>query len=85
MQDVATDPGGITASSMSFKIHGVTALSVDGAAPTRAAVQSGAYPLVRPLILVTKEIPSGDAKAFLDFMLTPEAQAIVGKKFVPAR
>jgi phosphate transport system substrate-binding protein len=85
IRDVAADPGGITASSMSFATAGVTALSVDGAAPTRAAVQSGAYPLKRPLILVTKDAPAGDTKAFLDFMLTPEAQAIVGRKFVPVR
>jgi phosphate transport system substrate-binding protein len=85
IKSVSTDPGGITASSMSFAIPGVTALSVDGAAATREAVQSGAYPLKRPLILVTRDVPSGDAKAFLDFMLTPEAQAIVGKKFVPAK
>jgi phosphate transport system substrate-binding protein len=85
VRDVAADAGGITAASMSFAISGVTALSVDGAAPTRDAVRSGAYPLKRPLILVTKDVPAGDTKAFLDFMLTPEAQAIVGKKFIPAK
>jgi phosphate transport system substrate-binding protein len=85
IRDVETDAGGITASSMSFAISGVTAVSVDGAAPTRDAVQSGAYPLKRPLILVTKDVPSGDAKAFLEFMLTSEAQAIIGRKFVPAK
>jgi phosphate transport system substrate-binding protein len=85
VQDVAADAGGITASSMAFAIPGVSALAVDGAAPTRAAVQSGAYPLKRPLILVTRDAPAGDVKAFLDFMLTPEAQAIVGRKFVPVK
>ncbi|MFI5182453.1 MAG: substrate-binding domain-containing protein [Thermoanaerobaculia bacterium] len=83
--DVAADAGGVTASSMSFAIRGVRALSVDGSAPVREAVQRGAYPLKRPLILVTKDVPAGDAKAFLDFMLTPEAQAIIGTKFVPAK
>jgi len=85
VRDVAADEGGITASSMSFAIRGVRALSVDGSAPVREAVQRGAYPLKRPLILVTKDVPAGDTKAFLDFMLTPEAQAIVGTKFVPAK
>jgi phosphate transport system substrate-binding protein len=85
IREVAADSAGITASSMSFAIDGVTAIAVDGAPPTRAAVQSGAYPLKRPLILVTKDPPAGDTKAFLDFMLTPDAQAIVGKKFVPAK
>jgi phosphate transport system substrate-binding protein len=85
VRDVAADEGGITASSMSFAIPGVRALVVDGSAPTRASVQSGAYPLKRPLILVTRDAPAGDAKAFLDFMLAPEAQAIVARKFVPVR
>jgi phosphate transport system substrate-binding protein len=82
---VATDAGGITASSMSFRAPGVRALSVDGSAPARASVQSGAYSLKRPLILVTKDVPAGDTKAFLDFMLGSEAQAIIGRKFVPAK
>jgi phosphate transport system substrate-binding protein len=84
VRDVASDEGGITASSMSFAIPGVRALTVDDSAPTTASVQSGAYPLKRPLILVTRDVPEGDVKAFLEFMLTPEAQAIVARKFVPA-
>ncbi|MGI9102967.1 MAG: substrate-binding domain-containing protein [Terriglobales bacterium] len=85
VKDVAADDGGIAASSMSFAIPGVTAIQVDGAPPTAAAVQSGSYPLKRPLLLVTKDEPAGDVKAFLDFMLTPEAQAIVARKFVAAK
>jgi phosphate transport system substrate-binding protein len=85
VKDVAGDEAGITASSMSFAIPGVSALAVDGAPPTTAAVQNGSYPLKRPLILVTKDPPTGDVKAFLEFMLTQEAQAIVGKKFVAAK
>jgi phosphate transport system substrate-binding protein len=48
-------------------------------------VQDGSYPLKRPLILVTKGAPTGNVKAFLEFMLSPEAQAIVAKNFVPAK
>ena len=48
-------------------------------------MQSGKYPLKRPLILVTNEPPAGNVKKFLDFMLTPEAQQIVGRKFVVAK
>jgi phosphate transport system substrate-binding protein len=85
IHEVAQDPGGITASSMSFSVPGVAALTIDGAAPTLAAVQSGTYSLKRPLILVTRDVPCGAAKAFLDFMLTPGAQEIVGRRFIPAR
>jgi phosphate transport system substrate-binding protein len=85
VKDVAGDEGGITASSMSFAIPGIQALVVDGAPADRTGVQSGKYPLKRPLILVTNEPPVGDVKKFLDFMLTAEAQKIVGQKFVPAK
>jgi phosphate transport system substrate-binding protein len=85
LKDVTHDPGGITASSMSFAMPGVKALAVDGTMANVKSVQDGIYPLKRPLVLVTKDPPAGDVKAFLDFMLTPEAQAIVGRKFIPAR
>ena len=71
--DVAKDPAGITASSLSFAIPGVEVLKVNGAAPEKAAVQSGAYPLKRPLTLITLQ-PTGNIQAFFDFMLSPEGQ-----------
>jgi len=85
IKDVAADETGIAASSVSFAVPGVVTLAVDGAPPTTEAVQNGSYPLKRPLILVAKDPASGDVKAFLDFMLTPEAQAMVAKKFVAVR
>jgi phosphate transport system substrate-binding protein len=85
VREVAATKGGITASSMSFAIPGVRALAVDGSAPTSGAVRRGAYPLKRPLILVTKDVPAGDIKRFFAFMLTSEAQAIIGRSFVPVK
>lgn len=82
--DVAKDPSGITASSLSFAVSGVQVLHVNGAEPVKQAVQSGAYPLKRPLTLITLQ-PTGNIKAFFDFMLTPEGQEIVGKNFVPVQ
>ncbi|WP_300160081.1 substrate-binding domain-containing protein [Solidesulfovibrio sp.] len=82
--DVAKDPGGVTASSMSFAVPGVTAVSLGGAKPEAQAVQSGAYPLKRPLSLIAVK-PSKEVKAFFEFMLTPPAQAVVAKSFVPAK
>ena len=82
--DVGKDPGGITASSLSFATPGVTAVAVNGALPQKEAVQSGAYVLKRPLSLITLQ-PTGNIQAFFDFMMTPEGQAIVGKNFVPVK
>ncbi|MDR3441204.1 substrate-binding domain-containing protein [Telmatospirillum sp.] len=83
IEDIAKDESGIAASSMSFATPHVQAISIDGAQPNRAAVQSGAYPLKRPLTLISQQT-SGPVKSFFDFMLTKEAQDIVGKNFVPA-
>jgi phosphate transport system substrate-binding protein len=69
---------------MSFAIPGARAVSLAGAAPEAKAVLSGAYPLKRPLSLIARE-PSKEVTAFFAFMLTPEAQAVVAKHFVPAK
>lgn len=47
-------------------------------------VSSGAYPLRRPILLVTKNPPSPIAKAFIDFMLGKDGQKTVQEEeFVP--
>ena len=48
-------------------------------------MRSGAYLLSRPLLLVTPARPDPDARRFVEFMLSPEGQAIVARKFVPVR
>jgi phosphate transport system substrate-binding protein len=52
--------------------------------PEPANVSSGAYPLRRPIVLVTKNPPAPLAKAFIDFMLEKDGQKIVlEEEFVP--
>ncbi|MBN1484408.1 MAG: substrate-binding domain-containing protein, partial [Chloroflexia bacterium] len=53
------------------------ALSVDGVAPTEANAASGAYPVVRPLNMLTNGEPNELVKAWLDFILSDAGQAIV--------
>lgn len=43
----------------------------------KAAVDSGDYPIARPLFQTTNGIPEGKVKAFLEFELSPEGQKIV--------
>lgn len=58
---------------------------LDGVVPDKKVIEKGAYPLSRPLYMVTKGKPEGKVKEFIDFMLSPEGQAIVARNFVPAR
>jgi phosphate transport system substrate-binding protein len=53
--------------------------SANAALPDAEAVKSGAYPLSRPLFFYLKSKPSGPAKAFIEWVLSPEGQAIVQK------
>ena len=52
--------------------------------PTEDAVRTGEYPISRPLFLYSEATPSGLAKAFIDFVLSPEGQKVVRQiDFVP--
>ena len=46
----------------------------------KAAVDSGDYPVARPLFQTSNGIPKGAVKAFLEFELSPEGQKIVEKE-----
>ncbi|MBP7707675.1 MAG: phosphate ABC transporter substrate-binding protein [Candidatus Aminicenantes bacterium] len=52
-----------------------------GYMPTdKAAVDSGAYPISRPLYMATNGKPKGDVAAFLQWIVGPEGQAIVERE-----
>lgn len=54
--------------------------------PTKASVQSKAYPYARPNFFYTNGEPTGNAKAFIDFVLSPEGAKIVEQVgFIPAK
>jgi phosphate transport system substrate-binding protein len=74
---VSTTPDSIGYLSFGYLDESVKTLAVDGVEPTEANAASGAYPIVRPLNLLTKGEPSGVVKAWLDFILSDEGQAIV--------
>jgi len=58
--------------------HGVPIrlLGVDGVAATLANVRSGAYPVARPLNLVTRGPAAGRARDFIDYVRSPAATAV---------
>jgi phosphate transport system substrate-binding protein len=60
----------------------VKVVTVNGATPSEADIRSGAYIITRPLLLVTDGKSTGEAKQFIDFMLSPEGQNKVKVNFV---
>ena len=53
--------------------------TAQGVAPSDATIKDGSYPLSRPLFFYTRTKPSPDIKAFTDWVLSTEGQAIVTK------
>jgi phosphate transport system substrate-binding protein len=60
----------------------VKVVTVNGASPSEADIRSGAYIISRPLLLVTEGKPQGEAKQFIQFMLSSEGQKKVNINFV---
>jgi len=59
-------------------------LPIDGVAATTKNIRSGNFPISRPLLLLTKELPTGLAKEFINFSLSSQITDIVLQHdFVP--
>jgi phosphate transport system substrate-binding protein len=73
------------AHAMRVKGAPVATVSLDGAEPSEANLLAGKYAFQRPLFLVTKGAPQGNAKALVEFVLSAQGQQVVkGLDFVPA-
>jgi phosphate transport system substrate-binding protein len=65
-------------------VHVAKAVGDSAIVPSIESVQSGHYPISRPLIMYTKGEPTGLAKSFIDFVLSDEGQQVVRRlDFVP--
>ncbi|HUS69229.1 MAG TPA: phosphate ABC transporter substrate-binding protein [Anaerolineae bacterium] len=82
---VAENPLAIGYSSSSGVPLGARALPLDGVAPGLEAVAQDRYPLIRRFILATQKNADEEVEAFVDFVLGPAGQVIVGKRFGRAR
>ena len=60
----------------------VKALQIDGTSPSTASVKDGTYPIARPFNIATKGDLDGLAKDFIDFILSAEGQAVIGKSYI---
>ncbi|AGP39580.1 phosphate-binding protein [Sorangium cellulosum] len=79
-QMVASDPASIGYISLDLVDTSVKPLRVDGVEPTEAAIDAGRYRLVRPFLFVVKGAPTGEARAFIDWIRGPEGQALTRKE-----
>ncbi|MBU0943512.1 MAG: phosphate ABC transporter substrate-binding protein [Proteobacteria bacterium] len=83
---VAGDPFAIGYISVGHMDQSVTPLALDGVLPNLDTVRSGEYRVSRGLYSLSKGEPSGLAKLFLDFILSPSGQQIVAENgFIPVR
>lgn len=92
MKEVARNEGAVCIASVGFLGSadpavkaGVRSVGLDATEPTDGNIRSGAYLLSRPVLLATKGLPEGDVKAFVDFMLSRDGQAIVERSFVAVK
>lgn len=82
---VARTKGAIGYSGMGYLTDGVKFVKIaakkgeEGCAPSLENVQTGKYPLARPLVLYTLGQPDPDVKTYIDWILSPAGQEMVRK------
>ncbi len=79
-QVISSDPNAIGYISLGLVNDQVKALRVASVQPNLANVNNGKYTLVRPFLFVLSGEPAGEAKSFLDFVLSPPAQKLLLKE-----
>ena len=77
--NVASNPNAIGYASLSAVDETVTAVQVNGVAPSEATVLDGTYEIQRPFVIVTVEGTelSAEAQAFLDYAMSAEVADII--------
>jgi phosphate transport system substrate-binding protein len=85
--EVANNPNGIGYVGLAYaKAQGIKVVPIDGATPSKESVLAKSYPYARPTFYYTNGEPSGLAKQFVDFTVSPDGQKIVAQVgFVPIK
>ncbi|OOB77972.1 MAG: hypothetical protein BEN18_09370 [Epulopiscium sp. Nuni2H_MBin001] len=80
----AAQEGGIGFVSLGYIDNTISAVTISGVAPTVEDTLSGAYPISRPLLLVTQDDLSAQAQALVDYILGSDGQAVLeSHNYVP--
>ena len=78
--------GGLTLGQVAAEERRLRPVAIDGVLPTLAAMESGAWPLVKHLFVAHGASPRPEALALVAFLRGPEAAEILGMlDYVPAR
>lgn len=90
VENVAKTPTGLGYSGMGYKTPNVNWLKISnkkgeaGVEPGIETARSGKYPISRKLYIYTAGEPTGEIKAYIDWILSPAGQKIVEQEgFVP--
>lgn len=76
-QAVSQDPNAIGFSSYADLGNNTKALSINGISASAATIADGTYTIQRPFLFLVKGEAKGDVKAFIDWVMGPEGQAIL--------
>jgi phosphate transport system substrate-binding protein len=79
-QVVTGDPNAVGYISLGLVNEKVKSLNISGVEPSVKNIESGRYHLVRPFLFVFNGEPTGEAKAFLDYVMSPGAQRLLSKE-----
>jgi phosphate transport system substrate-binding protein len=79
-QVISSDPNAIGYISLGLVNEQVKALRISAVEPNLTNVYNGRYTLVRPFLFVFSGEPAGEAKSFLEFVLSPSAQKLLLKE-----
>jgi phosphate transport system substrate-binding protein len=79
-QVISSDPNAIGFISLGLVNDQVKALRISGVEPNLKNVYNGKYTFVRPFLFVLRGEPAGEAKSFLEFVLSPQAQKLLLKE-----
>ena len=69
--------------SLGYRNETVKLVEVDGVMPSAETVLANEYMISRPLLLLTSNNTSDEAKALLDYIVGAEGQSVIAEKYIP--